>query len=91
MATKTQQKAPELKILSRPHAMAVDGNSIVVQDDQKYGDLTFFQIYNKVDNVLEAHGVATLRLTVDQLKALNNMLGKVISAHEEKTKKDQTK
>lgn len=77
------KKAKELKLLSKPPTLAVDGNFIGL-NDKNYGDLTFFQISNQTKEVVEANGVASIRMTLEQFKLLRDSLIKVIGEHEKK-------
>lgn len=77
------KKKEELKLLSKPPTLAVDGNAIGL-NDKNYGDLTFFQIAQKVDNIVQANGVASIRMTLEQFKLLRDSLIKVIEEHEKK-------
>ncbi|MCL5019779.1 MAG: hypothetical protein M1426_04840 [Patescibacteria group bacterium] len=79
-------KGQELKLLSKPPTLAVDGNFIGL-NDKNYGDLTFFQISNQTDKVVEANGVASIRMTLEQFKLLRDSLIKVIDEHQKKTEK----
>lgn len=85
---KPTEKLAELKIISKPLALAVDGNGITIHDTNT-AELLFFQITKKLDGVIEAQGVANLRFSLPQLKALKDLLEKVIAEHESKTEKNK--
>jgi len=83
---KTQQpkkKQEELKLLSKPVSIAADGNLLTLNTDN-VGDLTFFQVSHKEGNVVEAIGVASIRLTLNGLKILRDLLTNAINDHEKK-------
>lgn len=77
------KKGQELKLLSKPPTLAVDGNFIGL-NDKNYGDLTFFQISNQTDEIVEANGVSSVRMTLEQFKLLRDSLIKIIEEHEKK-------
>lgn len=78
-----KKKRDELRLLSKPVSFAADGNSLMLNTDN-VGDLTFFQISRKEGNVVEANGVASVRLTINGLKVLRDMLINAINDHEKK-------
>lgn len=73
----------ELRILSKPPAIASDGNSLTL-NTENMGDLLFFQIAEKKEDTLEVNGVSNVRMTLKQLKALNGLLTMAIADHEKK-------
>ena len=73
----------QLRILSKPPAVGADGNSLTLTSDN-FGDLLFFQISQKGENFIDARGVANVRMTLKQLKALKGLLEMAITDHEKK-------
>lgn len=73
----------QLRILSKPPAIAADGNSLTLTSED-FGDLLFFQIAQKRENIVEVNGVSNVRMTLKQLKALKGLLEMAIADHEKK-------
>ena len=80
--TKQVTKQRELKLLSKPLSLSTDGHLITVKDDNS-AEIIFFQINGLENNTLEAVGIANLRMTVEQLKALSNAIINTIKTHED--------
>lgn len=72
-----------MRLLSKPISIAADGNSLTLNSDN-VGDLTFFQVNRKEGNIIEANGVASIRLTLNGLKVLRDLLINAINNHEKK-------
>ena len=79
------KKQVNLKLLSKPITVAVDGHSINITD-RDIADLLFFQVSQQVGEILEANGVASIRMTLSQLKEFKDILTKIIAEHEAKKK-----
>jgi len=73
----------QLRITSKPPAIGADGNSLTLTSDN-FGDLLFFQIFQKGEDFVEARGVSNVRMTIKQLKALSELLTMAIADHEKK-------
>ena len=86
MELKKTEKKQEIQIISKPPTLSVDGNSVFITD-QGYGDITFIQVVNRNEDVIQAIGVASVRLPLDQLKSFNESLTSAIKDHEEKMSK----
>ena len=78
---KTTRK--QLRIISKPPAVGADGNSLTLTSDN-FGDLLFFQIFQKGEDFIEARGVSNVRMTLRQLKSLKELLERAITDHEKK-------
>ena len=72
-----------LNLVSKPFGLAMDGHAITIRDDNT-GEIVFFQIVDQVGNEINAGGLATIRMTVEQLKTLSNSINTTIKQHEEK-------
>lgn len=84
------KKPQQVQLLSKPPALAVDGNNIFIAD-QGYSDITFLQVVNRTEETVQVIGVASVRLPIDQLKAFNDSLTKAIKDFEEKKSKQAQK
>lgn len=78
-----EENPNELRIISKPPAFAIDGNSISIHPTGQV-DVAFFQIHQKIDAVLEANVVANVRMNMEQLLQLQRTIDEVIEAHEKK-------
>lgn len=77
----------KLNLISKPPMFAIDGHIINITD-QNVADVIFFQVAKKDgDNSIDANGIASVRMTVDQLKSLSGAITNTIKQHEENIKK----
>lgn len=81
---------PTLKLVSKPFGLAMDGHAITIRDDNTV-EVVFFQIVDQAGNEINASGLATIRMTVEQLKALSNAINITIKEHEEKKRGQKKK
>jgi len=82
----TNNPQSQVQIIGRPPVFAVDGNTLFITD-QGYGDLTFIQIVNREGDNIQAQGVASIRLSYDQLRALSETITHTLKQQEEKMSK----
>lgn len=75
----------ELKIVSKPPALATDGSGIHMNDNGD-AEIVFFQITSKKDGYVEAQGVSSIRMRINELKIFYDLLTKAISNYEDKQK-----
>lgn len=83
MSNTQDKKQQELRLISKPISVATDGNSLTLNTNN-VGDLTFFQIKSKTGNIVEAVGVASIRVTFNDVKKLRDLLTRAIADHEKK-------
>lgn len=78
-----EKKPININITNKPIASAVDGNAVRIQDNGQ-AEITFFQVVpsNQPNpETLDATGVASVRMTLDQLEQLRNILGTALEQH----------
>ena len=86
MAQSDNPKKPQgkqVKILSKPLAMVVDGHGIKL-NNSTFGELFFFQISEETKETIEIRGIANIRMTISQFKELKNAIDHLINEHEKK-------
>ncbi len=81
--SKTQNK--KLVLTSKPLSFAVDGNALTLNELHN-GEIVFFQIVGEKEGSLEARGVATIRMSKEQLEQLSSL---ITSSLEDNKKKVQ--
>lgn len=68
--------------------VTADGNAVSIRDDGNVS-LIFFQINPQEDpnaDEIPANAIAHIRMTLDQMKALDEAIQKTITQHEQKLK-----
>lgn len=86
MAQSNDPKKPQgkqVKILSKPLAMVVDGHGIKLNNSM-FGELFFFQISDQTKETIEVRGIANIRMTISQFKELKDAIDSLIKDHEKK-------
>lgn len=89
MNNKQEQKIKTINIVNRTNAVAVDGNSLTIQNNGQ-SDLSFFQAIPDSSNksgVINASMVANIRMTFEQLEQLGNLLARAVAAQKKRAKK----
>lgn len=87
---KSQNKQQELRIVSKPPTVVADGHALLMNNPES-GDLIFLQIRNKQSDMVEAEGVASIRLNLDQLRALSRVINEAVSEQETQINKQKVK
>lgn len=86
-----QSQQDEVRIISKSPSIAVDGTNIVFNNEQGYGDLTFLQTAQKVNHVIDAIGVASVRLNLAQFRSLRDILNQLVNEQEKKLTDEKEK
>jgi len=90
MAKELKIKGKDINVISKPVALATDGNSITVKPNGEV-EVMFFQIESENENLLNVQGVANLRLSnISQLESLNNLFSQIIAEVKAKDKSKLT-
>jgi len=76
-----KQNQVQFKLLSKTPALAMDGHLVTTKTDGS-GEIVFFQVLKQEAGVVEVNGIATLRMTVPQLKVLSDAIQNTLQQHE---------
>lgn len=80
------EQKKEIRIVNKPLALATDGNGIMIKSDDQ-AEVMFFQITNETKEHIDAVVTGVFRMTLGQLKALEDSIKNTITQHEKsKTK-----
>lgn len=82
---KMSKSIENIKLSNKTPALFVDGNVLAINENG-FGELVFFQIEKTTGEKVEATGIGTYRMPIEQLEALKTTIENTIDTHNKKQK-----
>ena len=90
MDEKDKAQKKELKLISPPPAMVVDGNGVALHPSGEV-DLSFFQIVGEEEKAMLGSVIFKARMNIKKITRLRDTLSQIIEDNEKKQKDKEAK